>query len=140
MAPIAPAEPAQLIEPAQPVEPAEPPAPEVPAPELMAALRQAARDGRLDPSQQGLLFVEEAILAIVDRLELMIDGAALRGAPPGVMQEISDSVRADTELRRMLDELADWCATADRRDGISPELAAMLFAAQPGADASRERR
>ena len=145
MAPIAPAEPAQSIEPAQPVEP-EPPepevpaAPEVPAPELMAALRQAARDGRLDPSQQGLLFVEEAILAIVDRLELMIDGAALRGAPPGVMQEISDSVRADTELRRMLDELADWCATADRRDGISPELAAMLFAAQPGADAGRERR
>ena len=119
-------------------EPEEPAEPESPLPELVAALRKAARDGRLDPSAQGLLFADEAIMAIVDRLETMIDGAGLRGAPPEVMREVAGAARADPEMGRMLDELADWC-TAGQRD-VSPELAVMLFTTPTGADAGKERR
>ena len=137
-----PASPARIAspEPAEPDEPTEPePAePESPVPELVAALRKAARDGRLDPSAQGLLFADEAIRVIVDRLESMIDGADLRGVPPDVMQEAAGAARADPEMGRMLDELADWC-TAGRRD-VSPELAAMLHITRTGADAGKERR
>ena len=137
-----PASPARIAspEPAEPDEPTEPePAePESPVPELVAALRKAARDGRLDPSAQGLLFADEAIMVIVDRLESMIDGADLRGAPPDVMQEAAGAARADPEMGRMLDELADWC-TAGRRE-VSPELAAMLYITRTGADAGKERR
>ena len=119
-------------------EPEEPAEPESPVPELVAALRKAARDGRLDPSAQGLLFADEAIMAIVDRLETMIDGAGLRGAPPEVMREVAGAARTDPEMDRMLDELADWC-TAGQRD-VSPELAVMLFTTPTGADAGKERR
>ena len=137
-----PASPARIAspEPAAPDEPTEPePAePESPVPELVAALRKAARDGRLDPSAQGLLFADEAIMVIVDRLESMIDGADLRGVPPDVMQEAAGAARADPEMGRMLDELADWCL-AGRRD-VSPELAAMLHITRTGADAGKERR
>ena len=139
-----PASPARIAspEPAAPDEPTEPepaePEPESPVPELVAALRKAARDGRLDPSAQGLLFADEAIMAIVDRLESMIDGADLRGAPPEVMREVAGAARADPEMGRMLDELADWC-TAGRRD-VSPELAVMLYITRTGADAGKERR
>ena len=137
-----PASPARIAspEPAAPDEPTEPePAePESPVPELVAALRKAARDGRLDPSAQGLLFADEAIMVIVDRLESMIDGADLRGAPPELMQEAAGAARADPEMGRMLDELADWC-TAGRRE-VSPELAAMLYITRTGADAGKERR
>ena len=132
--PVSPA-PIASPEPAEPDEPAEP---ESPVPELMAALRKAARDGRLDPSAQGLLFADQAIMAIVDRLETMIDGAELRGAPPEVMREVAGAARADPEMGRMLDELADWC-TSGQRD-VSPELAAMLFTTPTGADAGKERR
>ena len=139
-----PASPARIAspEPAEPDEPTEPepaePEPESPVPELVAALRKAARDGRLDPSAQGLLFADEAIMVIVDRLESMIDGADLRGAPPELMQEAAGAARADPEMGRMLDELADWC-TAGRRE-VSPELAAMLYITRTGADAGKERR
>jgi hypothetical protein len=132
-----PASPARIASP-EPVEPDEPAEPESPVPELVAALRKAARDGRLDPSAQGLLFADEAIMVIVDRLESMIDGADLRGAPPEVMQEAAGAARADPEMGRMLDELADWC-TAGRRE-VSPELAAMLYITRTGADAGKERR
>ena len=137
-----PASPARIaspepVEPDEPTEP-EPAEPESPVPELVAALRKAARDGRLDPSAQGLLFADEAIMVIVDRLESMIDGADLRGAPPEVMQEAAGAARADPEMGRMLDELADWC-TAGGRD-VSPELAAMLYITRTGADAGKERR
>ena len=125
-------EPKELEKPEEPVEP------ESPLPELVPALRKAARDGRLDPSAQGLLFADEAIMAIVDRLETMIDGADLRGAPPEVMREVAGAARTDPEMGRMLDELADWC-TAGQRD-VSPELAAMLFTTPTGADAGKERR
>ena len=134
-APIAAPEPAEPDEPAEPAEPAEP---EALAPDLAAALRRAARDGRLDPSAQGLLFAEEATMAIVDRLEFMIDSAELRGAPPEFMRAVADAVCTDPEIRRMLDELADWCTTRQR--DVSPELAGMLFTTPTGADAGKERR
>ena len=128
--------PAAIVSP-EPREPEEPAEPESPVPELVAALRKAARDGRLDPSAQGLLFADEAIMAIVDRLETMIDGAELRGAPAEVMREVAGTARADPEMGRMLDELADWC-TAGKRD-VSPELAVMLFTTPTGAGAGKER-
>ena len=131
---IASPKPAASDEPAEP----EPVEPESPVPGLVAALRKGARGGRLDPSAQGLLFADEAIMAIVDRLETMIDDADLRGASPEVMQEAAGAARDDPEMGRMLDELADWC-TAGRRD-VSPELAAMLFTTRTGADAGKERR
>ena len=134
-APIASPEPPGPEEPPEPEEPAEP---EAPAPDLAAALRKAARDGRLDPSAQGLLFAEEATMAIVDRLESMIDSTGLRGAPPEFMRAVADAVCTDPEIRRMLDELADWCTTGQRE--VSPELAAMLFTTRTGADAGKERR
>ena len=135
-----PASPAPVAspEPAEPDEPAEPEETETPVPELVAGLRKAAQDGRLDPSAQGLLFADQAIMVIVDRLELMIDGAGLRGAPPEVMREVADVARTDPEMGRMLDELADWCA-AGQRD-VSPELTVMLFTTRTGADAGKERR
>ena len=125
-------------EPKELEEPEEPAESDSPVPELVAALRKAARDGRLDPSAQGLLFADEAIMAIVDRLETMIDGADLRGAPPEVMREVAGAARTDPEMGRMLDELADWC-TAGQRD-VSPELAVMLFTTPTGAGAGKERR
>lgn len=133
-----PASPAPIVlpEPEEPEEP-EPEETEAPVPELVPALRKAARDGRLDPSAQGLLFADAAIMVIVDRLEAMIDGADLRGAPPEVMREVAGAARTDTEMGRMLDELADWC-TARQRD-VSPELAAMLYTTRTGADAGKER-
>ncbi len=132
-----PAVPTAIVSP-ESEEPDEPKDSEAPVPELVAALRKAARDGRLDPSAQGLLFEEEAIMVIVDRLESMIDGADLREAPPEVMREIADAAHADLEMGRMLDELADWC-TAGQRD-VSPELAAMLYITRTGADAGKEGR
>ena len=54
------------------------------------------------------------------------------------MQEAAGAARADPEMGRMLDELADWC-TAGRRE-VSPELAAMLYITRTGADAGKERR
>ena len=126
-----PAVPASMASP----EPAEP---EEPVPEMVAALRKAARDGRLDPSAQGLLFADEAIMVIVERLESMIDGADLRGASPEVMREVADAARTDPEMGRMLDELADWCMTGRRN--VSPELAVMLYITRTGADAGKERR
>ncbi len=132
-----PASPAPIASP-EPAEPDEPAEPESPDPELVAELRKAARNGRLDPSAQGLLFADEAIMAIVDRLETMIEGAGLRGAPPEVLREVADAARADPEMGRMLDELADWCTTGQR--DVSPELAAMLFTTPTGADAGKERR
>ena len=132
-----PASPAPIASP-EPEEPDEPEEAVAPAPDLAAALRKAARDGRLDPSAQGLLFAEEATMAIVDRLEFMIDSAELRGAPPEFMRAVADVVCTDPEIRRMLDELADWCTTGQRE--VSPELAAMLFTTPTGADAGKERR
>ena len=132
-----PARPAPIAAP-EPEEPDEPEVAVAPAPDLAATLRKAARDGRLDPSAQGLLFAEEATMAIVDRLEFMIDSAELRGAPPEFMRGVADVVCADPEIRRMLVELADWCTTGQRE--VSPELAAMLFTTPTGADAGKERR
>ena len=57
-------------------------------------------------------------MAIVDRLEFMIDSAELRGAPPEFMRAVADVVCTDPEIRRMLDELADWCTTGQRE--VSP--------------------
>ena len=102
--------------------------------EFQAALRKAARAGRLVPSEQGLLFEEqrllfedEANLVILDRLEAMIDAAALRGVPPEIMRENAGAVRADGEIRRILDDLAAWCTSNARRAELSQELDVLLY-------------
>ncbi len=139
MRPPAAPKPGKPPTPAKTPKPAKPAEPETPAPELVAALRKAARDGWLDPSPaQGSLFGEQATMVIVDRVERMVHSADLLGAPPEVMRAIADAVRADQETRRMLDELGEWCVNAGRE--VSRELAAMLYTQPAGADAGKERR
>ena len=105
--------------------------------EFQAALSKAARNGRLDRSEQGLLFEEEATLITLDRLEVMIGNAGLRGAAPEIMRETAHAVGADAEIGRILDDLANWCTANARREALSPELDALLYAMQ---DAGKERR
>ena len=105
--------------------------------EFQAALSKAARNGRLDRSEQGLLFEEEATLITLDRLEVMIGNAGLRGVAPEIMRETAHAVGADAEIGRILDDLANWCTANARREALSPELDALLYAMQ---DAGKERR
>ena len=91
----------------------------------------------MDRSEQGLLFEEEATLITLDRLEVMIGNAGLRGAAPDFMRETAHAVGADAEIGRILDDLANWCTANARREALSPELDALLYAMQ---DAGKERR
>jgi hypothetical protein len=108
--------------------------------ELKAALSKAARNGRLDRSEQGLLFEEEATLIILDCLDEMIDNGGLRGAAPDFMRETAHAVRADAEIGRILDDLADWCTANARREGLSQELDALLYTKRDAGGAGKERR
>ena len=107
--------------------------------EFRAALNTAARNGRLDRSEQGLLFEEEATLIILDRLDLMIDNAGLRGAAPEIITETAHAVRADGKIGRILDDLATWCTANGRRAGLSQELAALLYTKRDAGHAGKER-
>ena len=107
--------------------------------EFRAALNTAARNGRLDRSEQGLLFEEEATLIILDRLDLMIDNAGLRGAAPEIITETAHAVRADGKIGRILDDLATWCTANGRRAGLSQELAALLYTKRDAGGAGKER-
>ena len=108
--------------------------------ELKAALSKAARNGRLDRSEQGLLFEEEATLIILDRIEVMIGNAGLRGAAPDFMRETAQAVRAGAEIGRILDDLATWCTANARRAGLSQELDALLYTERDAGAAGKERR
>ena len=108
--------------------------------EFQAALSRAARSGRLDRSEQGLLFEEEATLIILDCLDEMIDNGGLRGAAPDFMRETAHAVRADAEIGRILDDLADWCTANARREGLSQELDALLYTKRDAGGAGKERR
>ena len=103
-----------------------------------AALGRAVRNGRLDRPDEGLLFEEEAILTTLDRLQVMIDDAGLRGAAPEIMSEAARAVRADGEVGRLLDELAAWCTANARRAGLSQELAALLYTSEYAGPAGKE--
>ena len=107
--------------------------------DFQAALRKAARGGRLDRSEQGMLFEEEATLVALDRLEVMIDEAGLRGAASEVMAEHACAVGADAEIRRVFDDLAAWCTANARRAALSPELDALLYAVPAAGRAGEER-
>ena len=109
------------------------------APDFQAALRKAARGGRLDRSGQGMLFEEEATLVALDRLEVMIDEAGLRGMASEVMAEHACAVGADAEIRRVFDDLAAWCTANARRAALSPELDALLYAVPSAGRAGEER-
>ena len=108
--------------------------------EFQAALSKAARNGRLDRSEQGLLFEEEATLITLDRLEVMIGNAGLRGAAPEIMRETAHAVGADAEIGRILDDLANWCTANARREGLSQELDALLYTKRDAGLAGKERR
>ena len=106
--------------------------------EFQAALGKAARSGRLDRPEAGLLFEEEAILATLDRLEVMIGDAGLRGAAPQVMPQTARAARADGDVGRILDELAAWCTANARRAGLSQELDALLYTSLDAGRAGKE--
>ena len=108
--------------------------------EFQAALSKAARNGRLDRSDQGLLFEEEATLTILDRLEVMIGNAGLRGVAPEIMRETADAARANRELERIFDDLATWCTIHARRETLSRELHVLLYAETDARAAGDERR
>ena len=97
-------------------------------PELPAALRGAVRDGRMDLPDQRWLFDE--VTPILQTLEEMIDGAALRGAPRVLLQELADSVRTDPELAETLDDVAELCTATNQRSRLSRELEVLLFGAR----------
>ena len=107
--------------------------------EFRAALNKAARNGRLDRSEQGLLFEQEETLIILDRLEVMIGNAGLRGAAPEIMTEIAHAVRPDGKIGRILDDLAIWCAADARRAALSQELDALLYTKRDAGGAGKER-
>ena len=110
--------------------------------ELRAALGKAARNGRLERPEQGLLFEEEAVLITLDRLEGMIGDAGLRDAAPEIMSETARAVRAvraGGDVGRILDELAAWCTANARRAGLSQQLDALLYASQDAGSAGKER-
>ena len=111
-----------------------------PVQEFRTALSRAARSGVLNRSEQGLLFEEEATLTILDRLEVMIDDAGLRGVAPEVMREAARVARANGELERILDDLAAWCTIQARREGLSRELDVLLYAEKDAGGAGDERR
>ena len=104
-----------------------------------AALGRAARNGRLVRSDQGLLFEEDETPIILDRLDLMIDNAGLRGAAPEFMAQTVRAVRDDGEVRRVLDALAGWCTDNARRAGLSQELDALLYPSGDAGHAGKER-
>lgn len=108
--------------------------------EFQATLSKAARNGRLDRSEQGLLFEEEATLTILDRLEVMIDDAGLRGVAPEIMRETARAARANRELERTLDDLAAWCTIHARREALSRELEVLLYAEKDAGAAGAGRR
>ena len=108
--------------------------------EFQAALGKAARSGRLEPSEQRLLFEEDETLIILDRLEVMIGDAGLRGAAPEIMTETAHAARADGEIGRILDDLATWCTANARRAGLSQELDALLYTKRDAGRAGKERR
>ncbi len=124
---------------AGPAEPEEEVEPEPSVRDFQAALAKAARNGRLDRTGQGLLFEEEETLTILDRLEVMIGGAGLRGAGSEVMTEAAQTVRADREIGWILDDLAAWCTDNDRRDELSQELDALLYTSQNPGHAAKEQ-
>ena len=110
--------------------------------EFRAALGKAARNGRLERPEQGLLFEEEAVLITLDRLEGMIGDAGLRDAAPEIMSETARAVRAvraGGDVGRILDELAAWCTANARRAGLSQQLDALLYASQDAGSAGKER-
>ena len=121
-----------------PTEPAEEAEPEPSVHEFREALGRAARSGRLDRTEQRLLFEEDETLAILDRLEVMIGNAGLRGAAPEIMTETAQTVRADREIGWILDDLADWCTDNERREYLSPELDALLYISEDGGTAGKE--
>ena len=93
----------------------------------------------MERSAQRLLFEEEATLTILDRLEVMIGNAGLRGVAPEIMAETAHAVRADGETGRILDDLATWCTANARREGLSQELDALLYAKRDAGLAGKER-
>ena len=107
--------------------------------EFQAALGRAARNGRLERSEQRLLFDEDETLIILDRLDLMIGNAGLRGAAPEIITEAAHAVRADREIGRILDDLATWCTANGRRAGLSQELDALLYTKRDAGHAGKER-
>ena len=106
--------------------------------EFQAALGKAARNGRLDRPDAGLLFEEEAILSTLDRLEAMIGGAGLRDAEPGTMSETARAARTNGEVGLILDELAAWCTANARRAGLSQELDTLLYTSLDAGPAGKE--
>ena len=107
--------------------------------EFQVALARAARTGRLERSEQVLLFEEEATVIVLDRLEVMIGEAGLRGVAPEMMTETAHAVRADQEVGRRLDDLAAWCTANERREGLSQELELLLYTEHATGAAGKER-
>ena len=76
--------------------------------------------------RQGALFDDETA-GELEALEALIDDNGLRGASLPVIQDFAATVRADPELRRLLDRTARACEAAGLRDGLSREARAFLF-------------
>ena len=123
------------MEDAGPTEPAENAAPARAARELQAALAKAARTGRLERSGQALLFEDEATLIVLDRLEMMISDAGLRGVAPEVMAETAHAVRTIPIVKRPQNGNNLGCFDFNLPDpqadnpafGITAELPAMII-------------
>ena len=80
--------------------------------------------------RQGALFDDADIAAEFDRLERRIDGNGLRGMPSTLIEEIAGAAETLPPLRDELGRLARECDAAGLRNGLSPEVRALLFPGQ----------
>ena len=84
-------------------------------------------DARTAAPRQGALFDDADIAADFDRLERRIDRNGLRGMPSSLIEEIAGAAETHPALRDELGRLARECDATGLRDGLSPEVRALLF-------------